>query len=134
MISTAGWQIMADKKIVLAIDDNLQQLSEFKGMLVPNYGLRVVKSAPEAMSYLNKDRADIILLDIEMPNISGFEFLDDIKKIPSYIDTPVIIISGSSGQDFVNKAKTLGAAAVLTKPVDPNLLINTIEEVLAATS
>jgi CheY-like chemotaxis protein len=123
---------MADKKIVLAIDDNVQQLSEFKSILIPKYDLRVVKSASEAIGFLNKNKADIILLDIEMPNISGFEFLHDIRKIPSYIIVPIIIVSGNSGREFLTKAKNSSAANVLTKPVDPQTLINVIEEALAA--
>jgi len=123
---------MADKKIVLAIDDNIQQLSEFKSILVPKYDLRVVKSASEAIVFLNKNKSDIILLDIEMPNISGFDFLEDIRKIPSYIAVPIIIVSGNSGKEFFTKAKNSSAAAVLTKPVQPQALINTIEEALAA--
>jgi len=123
---------MADKKIVLAIDDNVQQLSEFKSILVPKYDLRVVKSASEAIGFLNKNKSDIILLDIEMPNISGFEFLDDIRKIPSYIAVPIIIVSGNSGKEFLEKARNSSAADVLTKPVNPQTLINSIEEALAA--
>jgi CheY-like chemotaxis protein len=122
---------MSEKTIVLAIDDNLQQLSEFKSILVPGYDLRVVKSAPEAFAFLNRNSSDVILLDIEMPNVSGFEFLEDIRKIPSYAKTPVIIISGNSGQEFLEKAKNTTAAAVLTKPVKPDILINTIEKAIA---
>jgi len=123
---------MADKKMVLAIDDNVQQLSEFKSILVPRYDLRVVKSASEAIGFLNKNKADVILLDIEMPNISGFDFLDDIRKIPSYIIVPIIIVSGNSGREFVTKARNSSAADVLGKPVQPQMLINAIEEALAA--
>jgi len=123
---------MVDKKMVLAIDDNVQQLSEFKSMLVPKYDLRVVKSASEAIGFLNKNKADVILLDIEMPNISGFDFLADIRKIPSYIIVPIIIVSGNSGRDFLAKARNSSAASVLTKPVQPQMLINAIEEALAA--
>ena len=122
---------MSTKKIILAIDDNVQQLSEFKTMLGQEYDLRVVKSASEAISFLNKTRADVILLDIEMPNISGFEFLKDIKRVPSYIHVPVVIVSGNSGQEFFNQVKNSSAAAVLTKPVGPDALINTIEKVHA---
>jgi len=123
---------MPDKKIVLAIDDNIQQLSEFKSILIPKYDLRVVKSASEAIGFLNKNKSDIILLDIEMPNISGFEFLDDIRKIPSYIAVPIIIVSGHSEKEFLTKARNSSAADVLTKPVQPQALINAIEEALAA--
>ena len=119
---------MLNKIIVLAIDDNLQQLSEFKTILSQRYDLRVVKAASEAIAYLNKNKSDILLLDIEMPNISGFEFLQDIKKIPSYVNVPIIVVSGNSGKDFTDKAISYGAAAVLGKPVNQDLLIQTIDK------
>ena len=119
------------KATVLAIDDNIQQLSEFKSMLVPKYDLRVVKAASEAVSFLIKTNADVILLDIEMPNVNGFEFLSDVRKIPSYISTPIIIISGNSGADFIAKAKSTSACDVLIKPVRPDMLTAAIEKALA---
>jgi CheY-like chemotaxis protein len=122
---------MEEKKRVLAIDDNVQQLTEFKTILVPKYDLRVVKSAAEAINFLNHNKSDVILLDIEMPNISGFQFLDDIRKIPSYMSVPIIIVSGNTGQDFLEKARKSSAADVLTKPVKPDELINTIERNVA---
>jgi DNA-binding NtrC family response regulator len=122
---------MANKKIVLAIDDNLQQLSEFKTMLGQKYDLRVVKAASEAISFLNKNQADVILLDIEMPNISGFEFLDDIKKIPTYVNVPVIIVSGNSGHEFFSKARSSTASAIITKPVNADALTDAIEKAYA---
>ena len=119
------------KAVVLAIDDNVQQLSEFKSMLVPKYDLRVVKAASEAVSFIIKTNADIILLDIEMPNVNGFEFLNDVRKIPSYISTPIIIVSGNSGTDFLIKARNTSAVDVLIKPVRPDLLIAAIDKALA---
>jgi len=118
---------MTNKKIILAIDDNVHQLNEFKSLLVSKYDLRVVKSASEAVNYLNRNAADVILLDIEMPNISGFEFLKDIKKIPGYVNVPVIIVSGNSGNGFLRQVDESEAAGVLIKPVDPDRLIAAIE-------
>ena len=124
---------MSVKKIILAIDDNLQQLSEFKTILSDKYDLRVVKAASEAISFLNKNKIDVILLDIEMPNISGFEFLKDIRRILSYVSTPIIIVSGNSGKEFNEQALSFGANAVLAKPVKPSVLIETIEKIRAET-
>jgi len=121
---------MTDKKIILAIDDSVQQLSEFKSMLSEKYDLRLVKSASEAIRYLNNETADLILLDIEMPNISGFTFLDDIKIIPVYSNVPIIIVSGNSGAEFSEKADKSKASASLTKPVKQDILISTIEKYL----
>lgn len=118
---------MEDKKIVLAIDDNLVQLKVFHSILVPKYDLRTVSSASAAINYLNENKADIILLDIEMPNISGFDFLSDIRRIPSYMSVPIIIISGKAGKEFEEKAKKTSAFDVLGKPVAAESLIKTIE-------
>ncbi|MDR2730945.1 MAG: response regulator [Treponema sp.] len=123
---------MGNRKIILAIDDNVFQLQLYREMLVPEYDLRAVKAASEALSFLNMKKADLILLDIEMPKTSGFEFLNDIKKIPGNTNVPVIIVSGNSGTEFFDQAGKSGAAGVLTKPVIRNVLISTIEKALAA--
>ena len=122
---------MEAKLTILAIDDSLVQLNTFQGVLVPKYVFRAAKSASDALSYLNNNKADIILLDIEMPNVSGFEFLKDIRKIPSYIDVPIIIVSGKTGTAFFEEARKSSAFDVLTKPVDPVKLIQTIEKAFA---
>jgi len=121
-----------DKKIVLAIDDDTIQLAVFKGILAQKYDLRTVSSASEAMHYIHNYKADAILLDIKMPNISGFEFLIDIHKIPSYIHVPIIIVSGNEGKEFFEQARKSTAYAVMSKPVVPEDLVETIEKAIAS--
>ena len=123
---------MEEKKVILAIDDDLTQLDIFQKILLPKYDVRVVKSASSAMSYLNSSEADLILLDINMPNISGFDFLYDIRKIPSYMKVPIIIVSGNTGQEFFKEARKSSAFDVLTKPVIPENIIEVIEKALTA--
>jgi PleD family two-component response regulator len=121
-----------EKKIILAIDDSISQLTTYQGILSSKYIIRAAKSASEALSFLNTNRVDIVLLDIEMPNISGFEFLKDIRRIPSHIGVPIIIVSSKSGPDFDNQVKKSDAADVLAKPVVPEKLIAIIEKHLAS--
>ena len=121
---------METKKIVLSIDDDPQQLQEFKSFLTPKYDLRAVKAASVAINFLNSNKVDLILLDIMMPNISGFEFLGDIRKIPSYMKVPIIIVSGNTETGFLEQAKNSSANDVLTKPVSAENLINAIEKAL----
>ena len=123
---------MGNKKIILAIDDNQMQLDMFHKMLDGKYDVRTADCASAAMRFLslNEDKADVVLLDITMPHISGFEFLNDIKSIPSYLDIPIIIVSGNTGQDFLQEAKNSSAFAILGKPVNPEKLIETIEKAL----
>jgi len=122
---------MENKRIILSIDDNVVQLRLYKEMLVPRYDLRVVKSASEALNFMNTTNVDLILLDIEMPNINGFEFLKDIRRIPSYIVKPIIIVSANSGEEFFKQVKNSSASGVLTKPVTAEMLIESIEKTLA---
>ena len=121
---------MAENRKILAIDDNAVQLNIFKTILTPKYSLYTANSASHALNFLNNNKIDAILLDIEMPNISGFDFLYDIRKIPSYTKVPIIIVSGKTGQDFFDQAKNSSAFDVLTKPVIPETLIQTIEKAL----
>ena len=121
---------MENKKIILSIDDNPQQLKEFKLFLVPKYDLRVVKSASEAIHFLNETKVDVILLDILMPNIGGFEFLSDIRKISTYIDAPIIIVSGNTEEGFLDQARASSANDILFKPVQQADLIAAIEKAL----
>ena len=120
-----------EKKKILAIDDSMAQLTTYQGILSSKFIFRAVKSATDALSFLNSNQVDVVLLDIEMPNISGFEFLQDIKRIPSYTHVPIIIISSKSGPEFDNQVNTYGVADVLGKPVDPDKLVTAIEKHLA---
>ena len=110
------------KKSILAIDDAATQLSIFKTYLGAHYELALVKSAPEALKLMKIKLFDLILLDIEMPDFSGFEFLHEMRKIPQYMGTPVIIISSHSEPDFLSHANHSSAVCVLTKPVNSDQL------------
>ena len=119
-----------EKKIILAIDDDAVQLKVFQNILHTAYNFNMANSASTALHFLNTHKTDLILLDISMPNISGFDFLHDIRKIPSYIAVPIIIVSGKTGHDYLTEAKKSSAFDVLSKPVEPNVLIGTIEKAL----
>ena len=124
---------MSISKVVLAIDDDAVQLNIFKNLLGTEYDIRTANSASTALNFLNANQVDVILLDISMPNITGFDFLYDIRKIPSYFLIPIIIVSGKTGHDFFEEAKKSSAFDVLSKPVEPDKLIETIEKALAMT-
>jgi CheY-like chemotaxis protein len=119
-------------KVVLVIDDNLVQLELCQKVLGGRYDVRLVKSASDALHFLNVNQADIILLDIEMPNITGFEFLEDIRRIPTYMKVPIIIVSANTGHEFFERARKSSAFDVLTKPVTSEKLIGTIEKALTS--
>ena len=119
------------QKKVIAIDDNVSQLKIFQKLLGSKYDLALVKSASEAIILLKSKEFDLILLDIEMPDISGFEFLHEIRKIPKYMNKPVLIVTSHSEPEFMSHAKKSSASGVINKPVDPEGLNTAIEEAFA---
>ena len=121
---------MAEKKIILAIDDDPVVLEVFTSLLTPEYDLRISKSAADASILMDKIKPDLILLDIEMPNISGFEFLHTIKKNPRFMNVPVVVVSGHCDASFSEHAEKGGASAVVAKPVKMEDLIGNINEAL----
>jgi PleD family two-component response regulator len=121
---------MDDKKIILAIDDNKMDLMVLNNFLAQIYDVRVSKSATEALAFLNSTKIDLILLDIAMPNMSGFEFLHEIRKNPRYMQTPVIVVSSQDTPEAIEHAKKHGANEYVLKPVDAKILQQKIETVL----
>ncbi|MDR1318526.1 MAG: response regulator [Treponema sp.] len=121
---------MADKKTILAVDDEQIALLVLQKCLVPRFNLVVAKSAAEALNQLNSAVPDLILLDIEMDGISGFEFLHTIRKTPKCMSLPVIIVTGHDEPGFAERSKSAGAADVVLKPVAADSLIEKIEQVL----
>ncbi len=74
----------------------------------------------EALTMLEKESVDIVLSDINMPNMNGIEFLREKKNRPGMKDIPVFMISTETGDDIIGEAKSLGAIGALKKPFTPD--------------
>jgi PleD family two-component response regulator len=118
---------MAENKRVLAVDDDPDALAILVDLLTPAYDVVTSISAAAASIEMSKKLPDLILLDIEMPDISGFEFLHTIKKNPRYMKIPVLIVSGHFGDEFVSHAKKYGASDFVAKPIDREGFFQKIE-------
>lgn len=73
----------------------------------------------EALALLEKQAVDIVLSDINMPNMNGIEFLREKNNRPAIKDIPVFMISTETGEDIIGEAKSLGAIGALKKPFTP---------------
>ena len=74
----------------------------------------------EALEVLEKEAVDIVLSDINMPNMNGIEFLREKSGRESIKDIPVFMISTETGEDIIGEAKELGAIGALKKPFTPD--------------
>jgi len=111
---------------LLVIDDStvnniiLQSLLEDMG-----YEVNTALNAEDALKIINEFSPDLILLDLMMPEVSGFDLLKRFRK--AQISIPVVIISAFSDDEYKRKAKELGARDYLLKPVDKEILASSIE-------
>lgn len=76
----------------------------------------------EALRLLPREKIDLIITDINMPDINGLELISYVRKNASYIDTPLFIISTEGRDKDVEKGLSLGANEYLVKPIDPKRL------------
>lgn len=112
---------------ILVADDERSNLVVFNHILFPEYTLLTAKTGGEALRRARDETPDLILLDIMMPDMSGFDVLAELKKHESTLRIPVIIVSGLDGRDDRTKGFRLGAAGFITKPVKRGELLKEIE-------
>jgi putative two-component system response regulator len=113
---------MANKKTILAVDDSAQSLELIRSALGGEFSVRLAKSASLAMSALERAKIDLILLDIEMPGITGFDIMDLLEKNPALASVPVMFVTSRATEAFVVEAARRGAKDYIVKPYDPELL------------
>ena len=81
-----------------------------------------VRSGFEALKVLPKSQFDLVITDINMPDINGLELINFVKKNPNYRDTPLFIITTEGREQDRDRGMALGAAEYLVKPFEPQSL------------
>lgn len=118
------------KKCVLAIDDVAIILSRITDALREHYNVVTVNSGARALKYLDKNKPDLILLDIRMPGQDGFEILQVIQTMDDRADIPVIMLTGMEDENSVMKSIELGIRDYILKPFAQSDLLERVRRVL----
>jgi len=106
-------------KTIWIVDDDEDMIHAVQLMLkLLNYNTRLFYSARlAAQTLLNNERPDLFVLDINMPEVSGIDFLEFLRRRSALVDIPVVMLSTEAADVLVDKAMDLGADAYVTKPV-----------------
>jgi CheY-like chemotaxis protein len=112
---------------ILIVDDNLVSLKQISALLSKDHEVSLAKSGEMALQICAQKQPNLILLDVEMPGMDGFETIARLKADGNLKNIPVIFLTGNS--DAGTQAKCLGAGAVdfITKPPDVDALQNRIK-------
>lgn len=119
------------RKRILAVDDAAIILTHISETLRNDYEVITVNSGVRALRYLEQEKPDIILLDIQMAQKDGIETLREIRAMEDRADIPVIMLTGVEDKDFVLESAKLGICDYILKPFHSNDLIKRIRRVFA---
>jgi len=104
---------------VLVVDDSPKIVDLLVSTLKDDYRLEIAQSGPEALDYAIKHDPDLILLDIMMPEMDGFEVCSRLKAVPETKDIPVVFLTAMSATDDKTRGFETGAVDYITKPFRP---------------
>lgn len=116
--------------IILIVDDDMTSLKLAKGILDEEYRVATVNSGAMVFKYLEHNTPNLIMLDINMPEMDGFQVLERLRANPAYASIPVMFLTAS--QDAQSEAKCLESGAIdfVAKPFIPVVLQNRVRRIL----
>ncbi len=129
---TAPAPTEAGPPLVMIVDDSLTVRKITSRTLVrAGFDVLTARDGIDALELLNDRIPDVILLDIEMPRMDGFEFTKTIKNEPRHAHIPIIMITSRTAEKHRNRAKELGVDLYLGKPYQEDELLRNLREMLA---
>jgi len=116
---------------ILAVDDSasMRQMITFT---LKSAGFDVVEASDgvEGVSQARQHKCDLVLSDVNMPNMDGIAMTRELRTLPDYKYTPILMLTTESGLDKKTEGKSAGATGWIVKPFKPDQLLNTIKKVL----
>jgi len=120
-----------DKKILIADDEpNIVTSLEFL-MHKSGYQVRVARDGEEALAQIETFRPDLVLLDVMIPKLSGYEVCQRVRARPEWGGIKIVMLSAKGREVEVSKGMSLGADLYVTKPFSSSELVATIDALLA---
>ncbi len=119
------------KKVILVADDSatIRKFVSFS-LTVKGFEIIPVSDGMEALEKLPQNNIDLVITDLNMPNVDGFELISRIRSNEQYSDIPIIILSSLSSQDEVKRGLSIGANSYLVKPFDPTKILYEVSKYL----
>lgn len=112
---------------VLVVDDTADNLALVSGLLKNRYRVKLANCGAKALEIAQQSMPDLILLDIMMPEMDGYQVCETLKSDPRTFDIPVIFLTAKSEVEDEYRGLTLGAVDYITKPINPAILLARVD-------
>ncbi|MFA5388650.1 MAG: response regulator [Candidatus Omnitrophota bacterium] len=120
-----------DKKKILVVDDEEDILSILRLRLeANNYEVLTASDGQEGLDKARAEKPDLMILDLMLPKLDGYEVCRMLKLDEAYKTLPIIIVTAMAEQKYEDIGGDMGADAYITKPFEPEILLNKIRELL----
>lgn len=118
-------------KTILIVDDSAT-LRQVVSIALKGAGYDVIEGSDgkDALSKLNGQKVHLIISDVNMPNMDGITFVTEVKKMPSYKFTPVIMLTTEAGEDKKSAGQAAGAKAWVVKPFKPEQMLTAVSKLI----
>lgn len=124
---------MTDKAVILCVDDEDFVLDLFREALGDQYAIQAISNGNEALYWLQENSADLVILDVSMPDLDGYECCRYIKAQSELVDLPVLFLSARDALEDRLRGFEVGGDDYLTKPFNLPLLQMRVRNLLALT-
>ena len=121
---------MEDKKTILVVDDLPENIHLLIAILGKDYIVKAAISGEIALKISRKNPPDLILLDIMMPEMDGYQVFEQLKADLATANIPIVFATGMSENADQEKGLAMGAKGYITKPVDPKKVLEMVNAIL----
>ena len=116
---------------VLIVEDHADTRQMYAAFLRLSFDVLEARTGDEALSLVERENPDLILTDVSLPGMSGFDLATQVRARPASVRTPILCISGYSGDEFEQEARKAGCNRTLLKPCLPDDLARAIADLLS---
>lgn len=114
---------------ILAVDDSPISRQIYRSALAPHFNIELAESGEEAWDKIHRSRFDLIITDLNLPEISGLELVNKLRILDQYANIPVIVVSGDG--EGIEQIKDANIRSWLLKPVKPKSLVKAVKAVIS---
>jgi two-component system, chemotaxis family, chemotaxis protein CheY len=118
-------------KVIMAVDDSTS-IRQMVGFILKDAGYEVIEAVDgkDAVNHLNKSAVDMIITDLNMPNMDGIELIKHVRTMPKHKYIPIVMLTTESQEEKKQSGRSAGATGWIVKPFKPDQLLAVIKKVL----
>ena len=120
---------MTTNKKILVVDDSATVRKQLSRALA-DFDVHEADSGERGLEVASELQCDLVIVDVNMPGMSGIELVAALRGTDGYSETPIFVVTTESAEDLISAGKKAGATAWIIKPFNPNILVRAVNKLL----